>query len=149
MELRHANHCVYKIRYHMVFCVKYRKKLLLKTELVNFLKNVCFEISERCCFEFDAIGSDGDHVHLFVGAEPKYSPSKIMQIIKSITARQIFKQYPEIKKHLWGGELWSDGGYIGTVGDGITSDVIKNDVENQGNQEEKEAYQQMKILDFE
>jgi putative transposase len=128
--------------------VKYRKKLLLDTELVNFLKNVCFEINERYCFEFDAIGSDGDHVHLFVGAEPKYSPSKIMQTIKIITARQIFKQYPEIKKQLWGGELWSDGGYIGTVGDGTTSDVIKSYVENQGNQEEKEAYQQMKIFDF-
>jgi putative transposase len=100
MELRHANHCVYKIRYHMVFCVKYRKNLLLGTELFNFLKNVCFEISDRYCFEFDAISSDGDHVHLFVGAEPKYSPSKIMQIIKSITARQIFKQYSEIKKQL-------------------------------------------------
>ena len=97
MELRHVNHCVYKIRYHMVFCVKYRKKLLLDIELVNFLKNVCFEISERYCFEFDAIGSDGDHVHLFVGAEPKYSPSKVMQTIKSIIARQIFKEYPEIK----------------------------------------------------
>ena len=71
-----------------------------------------------------------------------------MQIIKSITARQIFKQYPEIKKQLCGGELWSDGGYIGTIGDGTTSEVIKNYVENQGNKEEKEAYQQMKILDF-
>ncbi len=71
-----------------------------------------------------------------------------MQIIKSITARQIFKQYPEIKKQLWDGELWSDGGYIGTIGDGTTSDVIKSYVENQGNQEEKEAYQQMKIFDF-
>ena len=81
----------------MVFCVKYRKKLLLDIELVNFLKNVCFEISERYCFEFDAIGSDGDHVHLFVGAEPKYSPSKVMQTIKCIIARQIFKKYPEIK----------------------------------------------------
>ena len=85
---------------------------------------------------------------MVVGAEPKYSLSKIMQIIKSITARQIFKQYPEIKKQLWGGELWSDGGYIGTIGDGTTSDVIKNYVENQGNKEEKEAYQQMPILDF-
>ena len=94
--------------------MKYRKNLFLGTELINFLKNVCFEISERYCFEFDVIGSDGDHVHFFVGAEPKYSPSKVMQIIKSITARQIFKQYPEIKKQLWGGELWSDGGYIGT-----------------------------------
>ena len=132
----------------MVFCVKYRKKFLLDIELVNFLKNICFEISERYCFEFDAIGSDGGQVHLFVGAEPKYSPSKVMQTIKSITARQIFKQYPEIKKQLWGGEFWSDGGNIGTVGDGTTSDVIKNYVQNQGNQEEKEAYQQMKILDL-
>jgi putative transposase len=71
-----------------------------------------------------------------------------MQIIKSITAKQIFKQYPEIRKQLWGGELWSDGGYIGTVGDGTTYDVIKNYVENQGNLEEKEAYKQMKIIDF-
>lgn len=132
----------------MFFCVKYRKHLLSDIELINFLKNICFGIGERYYFEFDAIGSDGDHVHLFVGAEPKYSPSKVMQIIKSITARQIFKEYPEIKKQLWGGELWSDGGYIGTVGDGTTSEVIKNYVENQGNQEEKEAYQQMKILDF-
>jgi putative transposase len=72
--------------------VKYRKKLLLDTGLINFLKNVCFEISGRYCFEFDAISSDGDHVYLFVGAEPKSSPSKVMQTIKSITARQIFKQ---------------------------------------------------------
>lgn len=148
MELRHANHCVYKIRYHMVFCVKYRKKLLLDLVIINFLKKTCFEIGERYCFEFDAIGTDGDHVHLFVGAEPKYSTLKVMQIIKSITARQIFKKHPEIKKQLWGGEFWSDGGYIGTVGDGTTSDVIKNYVQNQANQEEKEAYQQMKIFDF-
>ena len=60
-----------------------------------------------------------------------------MQIIKSITARQIFKQYPGIKKQLWGGEQWSDGGYIGTIENGTTSDVIKNYVENQGNKEEK------------
>ena len=132
----------------MVFCIKYRKKLLLDAEIISFLKTICFGIGERYYFEFDVIGTDGDHVHLFVGAEPKYSPSRVMQIIKSITARQIFKEYPEIKKQLWGGELWSDGGYIGTVGDGTTSDVIKNDVENQGNQEETEAYHQMKIIDF-
>ena len=148
MELRHANHCVYKIRYHMVFCIKYSKNFLLNAEIISLLKNICFEIGERYCFEFDAIGTDGDHVHIFVGAEPKYSPSKVMQVIKSITARQIFKEHPEIKKQLWGGELWSDGGYIGTVGDGTTSDIIKNYVENQGNQEEKEAYKQMKIIDF-
>jgi len=87
MELRNANYCVYKIRYHMVFCMKYCKNLLLDIEVINFLKTVCLGIGERYCFEFDAIGIDGDHVHLFVGAEPKYSLSRVMQIIKSITAR--------------------------------------------------------------
>lgn len=71
-----------------------------------------------------------------------------MQTIKNITARQASKQYPEIKKQLWGDELWSDGAYIGTLGDGKTSNVIKYQFKNQGNQEEKEAYQQMKIFDF-
>ena len=112
----------------MVFCMKYRKKLL-NNDIANFLKNICSEIGERYSFEFDAIGCDGDHVHLFVGAEPKHSPSRVMQIIKSITARNIFKEFPEIRKQLWGGELWSDGGYIGTVGDGTTSDIIKNYVQ--------------------
>jgi len=147
MELKHANHCVYKIRYHMVFCMKYRKKLL-NNDIANFLKNICSEIGERYSFEFDAIGCDGDHVHLFVGAEPKNSPSRVMQIIKSITAREIFKEYPGIRKQLCCGELWSDGGYIGTVGDGTTSDIIKNYVQNQGNEEEKQSYKQMKIIDF-
>lgn len=84
----------------MVFCMKYRKKLLLDTEIISFLKTICFGIGERYCFEFDTIGTDGDHIHLFVVAEPKYSPSRVMQIIKSITARQLFKEYPEIKKQL-------------------------------------------------
>ena len=131
----------------MVFCMKYRKRLL-NNDITTFLKNTCSEIGERYSFEFDAIGCDGDHVHLFVGAESKYSPLRVMQIIKSITSRNIFKEFPEIRKQLWGGELWSDGGYIGTVGDGTTSDIIKNYVQNQGNQEEKQAYKQMRIMDF-
>ena len=75
-------------------CVKYRKKLILYLGFINFLKIIYFEIYERYCFKVDAIGTDGNHVHLFVGAELKYSPSKVMQIIKSITVEQIFKQYP-------------------------------------------------------
>src|SRR5512137_527219 len=100
LELRHASHCVYKIRYHMVLCVKYRKKMLLPSNRIQSLKGICSDISNRCCIKFDAIGTDGDHVHIFVGSEPKYSPSKVMQIMKSITAKQMFKDFPEIKKEL-------------------------------------------------
>ena len=132
----------------MVLCIKYRKKLLLEKERVEFIKHICFEIGKRYWFEFDAIGTDGDHVHVFVGAAPKYSPSKIMQIIKSISAKQMFKAFPEIKKELWGGEFWSDGGYIGTVGDGVTAEIILNYIEEQGTPEEKEGYKQMNLLEF-
>ncbi len=132
----------------MVLCVKYRKKLLLEDTRIGYIKQICSEIGDRYWFEFDAIGTDGDHVHIFVGAAPKYSPSKVMQIIKSISARQMFKAYPEIRKELWGGEFWSDGGYIGTVGEGVTADIIRNYVEQQGTQEEKEGYVQMNLLEF-
>ncbi len=149
LELRHASHCVYRIRYHMVLCVKYRKKLLIDQERIILFKNICTEIGERHCFEFDAIGTDGDHVHIFVGSAPKYAPSKVMQIIKSITARQILRAFPKIRKQLWGGELWSDGGYIGTVGEGITAEIISDYIERQGSSEEKESYNQMKLFEFE
>jgi putative transposase len=82
-----------KIRYHLVFCVKYRRKLLRDVARINYLKNVCSEIGERYWFDFDAIGTDGDHVHIFVGAAPRYSPSKVMQIIKSITAREFLSAF--------------------------------------------------------
>ena len=83
VELKNACHCVYKICHHMVLCVKYRRKLLLDRDIIEALQSICVEISERYWFEFKAIGTDGDHVHLFVGAAPRYARSRIMQIIKS------------------------------------------------------------------
>ena len=68
VELKHASHCVYKIRYYMVLCIKYRKKLLYGTDRIKFFKEICTEIGKRYWFEFDALGTDGDHVHVFVGA---------------------------------------------------------------------------------
>ena len=148
IEVKKASHCAYKIRYHMVFSIKYRKKLLKDDNYINYIKYICSEIGARYRFDFDAIGTDGDHVHVFVGAAPRHSPSRIMQIIKSITAREFFKKFPEVKKQLWGGEFWSDGGYVGTVGDGVMADTIRNYVERQGTPEEKQKYKQRDLLDF-
>jgi len=71
----------------MVLCIKYRKKLLFDNGRIDFFKEVCSEIGKRYWFEFDALSTDGNHVHIFVGAAPKYAPSNVMQIIKSITAK--------------------------------------------------------------
>jgi len=148
VKIESACHCAYRIRYHMVFCVKYREKLLYDKDKIDFLKFICSEIEKRYSVIFDAIGTDGDHVHVFVGAAPKYSPSKVMQIIKSILARELFKQYPEIKKQLWGGHFWIEGGYIGTVGDGVTSEIVREYINNQGAKDERESFAQLKLIDF-
>jgi putative transposase len=124
------------------------KRKTIDKSRINELKKIFTEIEKRYCLEFDAIGTDGDHVHIFVGAAPRYSPSRVMQILKSISAKQMFKAFPEIKKELWGGEFWSDGGYIGTVGEGVTAEIIRDYIERQGTSEEKEGYKQLNLMDF-
>ena len=137
MKLRKACHCSYRIRYHMVFVVKYRKDLIT-SEIFEFMKEVCQGIEERYFLFFDAIGHENNHVHIVVEGAPRYAPSRIMQICKSILAIQIFKKFPKIKEEeLWGGEFWSDGGHIDTVGDGRALTAVKNYVLNQGRDNKK------------
>ena len=89
-------------------------------------------LSLRYYFKFDAIGIDEDHFHVVVGAAPHYSPSDIMGTIKSQSARLIFNKYPYLKKELWGGEFWSDGGHIDTVSEAGGLEIIKKYVLEQG-----------------
>ena len=96
MEVKYAPHCSYRIRYHMVFVIKYRKYLIDK-EVENCLMQTFKGISERYYLNFHAIGSDGDHLHILVEAAPRYSLYHIMQICKSLTAKQVFENIPRIK----------------------------------------------------
>jgi putative transposase len=83
MELKKASHCVYQIRYHMVFCIKYRRGLLAMEERSDYLRQIFHEIGQRYWFEMEEMGTDGDHVHLFVGAAPKYAPSRVSREAQS------------------------------------------------------------------
>ena len=132
MKVEKAAHCTYRIRYHMVFVVKYRKQMLLEKTKIEFLKEIMQGLSYRYYFKFEAIGMEGDHFHVVVGAAPLYSPSQIMGTIKSWSARLIFKKYPYIKEELWGGEFWSDGGHIDTVSEFGGLEKIKKYVQEQG-----------------
>ena len=97
------------------------------------LKDICLEISKRYEIKFLEIGTDKDHVHFLIQSVPMYSPTKITTTVKSITAREIFKRVPDIKrKHLWGGEFWSKGFFINTVGQHGNEKTIANYVKNQG-----------------
>ena len=123
--------------YHIVCPAKYRRAVFTPP-VDKKLKEVCLEISKRYEITFLEIGTDKDHVHFLVQSVPAYSPKKIVQTIKSITAREIFAACPEVKKRLWGGEFWTDGYFIGTVGKHGNEDVIKKYIQNQGEEVEYE-----------
>ena len=127
--------------YHLVFPAKYRRKVF-DENVDKTLKSICLEISDRYEIHFIEIGNDLDHVHFLVQSVPMLSITKIVTIIKSITAREIFKQHPEVKKILWGGNLWSSGYYANTVGQFNNSEGIKQYIRNQGKDTQyKKLYQ--------
>jgi REP element-mobilizing transposase RayT len=117
--------------YHIVCPAKYRRAVFTPP-VDRKLKEVCLEISKRFEVTFLEIGTDADHVHFLVQSVPTYSPKRIVQLIKSITAREIFAACPEVKKQLWGGEFWSDGYFVSTVGKHGNEDVIKRYIQEQG-----------------
>ena len=110
--------------------------MLLPNDRISFIKQILSGISERYDIKFDAIGTDGNHMHLFVNAPPKYSPSEIIRITKSITARRIVAKFQEIKEDLWGGEFWSDGYYVATVSERGNWQIVERYVKNQGKKPE-------------
>ena len=146
MELNFASHCSYQIRYHQVLCVKYRKQMFLKKEYVLSLKKILYEISERYWYDIEEMGTDGDHVHIFVWWRPSISPSEIMQKIKSITAKELFKKHPEIKEELRWWAFWSSGWYIWTIWEWTTEEIVRKYIKNQWNEREKKLYEQFKLF---
>lgn len=123
--------------YHIVCPVKYRQRAITDN-VAKTLKNVCEEISKRYEIHFIEIGADIDHVHFLVQSVPMLSPKRIVQTIKSIVAIQIFKIHPEVKEYLWGGQFWTSGYYINTVGLYAGADVIEMYVKEQGKEYQKE-----------
>ena len=133
-EYVHKQRNVSVLLYHLVCPAKYRRVVF--TEDVDLvLKDVCLEIAKRYEIVFIEIGVEKDHVHFLLQSVPTYSPTRIARMIKSITAREIFKRAPTVKKQLWGGEFWSKGYFMSTVSRHGNEDTIKNYVKNQGRSE--------------
>ena len=137
-------HCAWQIHYHIVFPVKYRKALL-EEEVVEIIKETAIGIQERYAIEFEALGMDRDHIHILCSAHPKVAPGGIVRIFKSITAREVFRRKPAIKKELWGGEFWADGYYVATVGERANWRTVERYIERQG--KPREDLRQLKLFD--
>ena len=143
----HKSHNVSVLLYHIACPAKYRK-VVFSEEVGNELKEICIEISKRYEIHLIEMGTDGDHVHFLVQSVPTYSPTKIVRTIKSITARELFRRLPSVKELLWGGELWTDGYYIETVGKKGNETVIQKYIQSQGKEAKyiKLHYEQLQLF---
>ena len=127
METKSTKHVTYKIGYHFVWCPKYRKAILVG-EIASFVESEIKRLCAKNAWSIGALNVQEDHVHLFVSAPPAIAPSLIANTLKGITGRQLFKNFPALKKQLWDGTFWSRSFYIGTVGD-MSADTVKRYVE--------------------
>lgn len=125
-----TNHCVYNINYHIVFCPKYRHKVI-KGKVETMVKSTILEI---CCtygYKLIQLETMPDHLHVFLSAPPAVAPAEIVKTLKNITANTVFKTFPRLKRrYFWGSGLWSRGYYIGTAGN-VSAETIKRYIENQ------------------
>ena len=135
----HKSHNVSVLLYHIVFPVKYRRSVITE-QIDKALKEACLAIADRFQIHFLEIGSDNDHIHFLIQSVPVYAPTKIVRVVKSITAREVFARVPAVKEWLWGGEFWSDGYFVSTVGKHGNETAIIQYVKNQGRQQEYQRF---------
>jgi putative transposase len=125
MGIRGASHAVYDCGYHLVWYPKYRKKLFGQEYLRERAEELFREIAEEYDYIIEEMEVAVDHVYMLVSFPPRYSISSVVKTLKSISARELFREHPSLRKRLWKGELWEDGYFVLTVGDEVTSDILK------------------------
>ncbi|EPY2278011.1 IS200/IS605 family transposase [Clostridium sporogenes] len=126
-----SSHLVFRCYYHVIFCPKYRHTILIG-RVSDRLKEICFEIANLHDFIIEEIETDKNHIHMIINCNPRYGIMKCVKLIKSITGRLLFKEFPYIKqRYLWGGKFWSRSTFISTVGS-VSLETVKKYIENQG-----------------
>jgi len=127
---RRSSHSVFDCRYHLIWTVKYRKRALLHEQERIECKKLLRRAAKEYGMEIEAVEVDVDHVHMYIQIPPQKSVGRGVGILKSLSARAMFKRFPYLKRKLWAGELWSDGYFARTVGEGVTGEMVKRYIES-------------------
>ncbi|MEN6320516.1 MAG: IS200/IS605 family transposase [Syntrophaceae bacterium] len=143
-EIWYWYHNVSECYYHNQITVKYRKSLLNKKVEEVILESIS-GIKEIYAIEVSHVGFDQDHVHFLMRFLPKYSGGQVIKLIKSLSAKAVFREISGIKDELWGGEFWTDGYYIATISGKANKAVIEKYIKNQGREKDIE---QLKLFEF-
>jgi putative transposase len=137
-------HNISECYYHIQLTVKYRKSLLTR-KVEQVIVEALRGIKERYAVEIREIGFDQNHVHILCRFSPKYSGGQVIRVMKSISAKRVFKEAPEIKEELWGGEFWTDGYYIATISGKGNKEVIEKYIRNQGRDKDIEQLKMFQV----
>ena len=130
MEITHGRGYVYSIQYHIVWCVKYRKKILTP-KIENKLIEILNKIANDNNFQILECNGDLDHIHLLVNCSPQHYIPDMIKALKGVSARLLVKEYGnELKKQLWGVHLWNPSYFIATVAEN-TETQIRNYIKSQ------------------
>ena len=128
-EVKRGRGYVYSIQYHVVWCVKYRHKVLMGDIEIRF-KEILHQIATDKGVTILEIESDCDHIHLLIDCTPQHSIPSMMKALKGVSARVLFKEFPILKKKLWGGHLWNPSYFVATVSE-HTESQIREYIQNQ------------------
>lgn len=143
MKLRKGAHLTYSIYYHIVFIPKYRREIFEEKGIDGRVKEAIQRMAPFHDWEIEEMETDEDHIHIFISAPPRFSPAKIVRLIKTWTYRHVYRQTPEIKSYLWGGKMWCEGYFVSTVNDTTTKDQIRKYVK-----EQKEKMRQLGLFEI-
>jgi len=145
VTLKRTSHSVYDTTYHLVWCPKYRKEIFEREEVRERAKQMVGEICEAYEIEIVEMELMKDHIHLLVSFAPSKSIGEVVRIIKSMSGRGLFREFPGLKRKLWGGEMWEDGYFARTVGDRMTSEVIQRYIKSHKDLEHGPAQLALKL----
>ena len=142
-QLDSSSHSVYSLNYHLIFCVKYRRKVLTE-KISNRLKEIVSEVSKEFQVKIIEQESDKDHIHILFKTKPTIIMTKYINSIKGVSSRKLFLEFPEIKLKLWKGHLWSRPYCLLTTGQ-TTLDVLRRYIESQGDEEKIVGKKEIRI----
>lgn len=143
MAIKRTSHSVYDTSYHLVWCPKYRKDIFREETIRGRTEQLFQKVGEEFDIEIVEMEISPEHIHLMVSFPPKRGIGEVVRIFKSIVARELFREFPSLKRRLWGGELWEDGYFARTVGDRMTSEVIKKYIQH--HRKEKQGATQLEL----
>jgi putative transposase len=129
-QLDKGCHSVYSLRFHYVCCVKYRKGVLT-ARVASRLKEINFSVAEKFGIQIIEQETDMDHIHILFASKPQIQLSKFVNSLKSVSARLLFREFPELKRELWENRFWSRSYFLSSVGE-VKLEDVKRYVQSQG-----------------